>query len=299
MSQQFKNKLSNDYVIEFCTETAMMLKTGISAAEAVDMLIEDEENKYASLVLKAVHGSLESGSTFSAAMKQTNAFPAFVTNMSEIGERTGKLDMVLTSLAEYYRRNMNLSAIVKNAVVFPLVLLVILFAVVIVLLTTILPVFNDVFVQLGSELSPSAAFLMGIGTGINNYAFFILAGVILLVLIIYILMKIPTTRVRLIHLWSKLTGNGKTGRKVFASRFASAMSMGLSSGFDIDESLDMAVMLQSRAGTRRVEAIKEKMKRKSFEFTYESGIFSANTAEWIGGFRRENRRDQFNYRAGM
>lgn len=281
---QFKRKFSVEYVCEFCTDIAMMLRSGIGSDEAVSMLAQDEEDAYATLVLEDMKKTLDSGKSLSAAMMQTNVFPKFATDMTQIGEKTGRLDSVLVSLSDYYNRNRTLSSAIKNAVVFPLILLVILFAVIIVLLTTILPVFNDVFAQLGSALSPAATTLMNVGIAINNYAFVILAVVLGIALLSYILYKVPATKAAIADFFGKLTKNGKMNRRMFAARFTSAMSMGLSSGFDLDDSLNMALTLaKSSREKEKIEKMKQQMlDGKAFDTALsESNILSAANCRMI------------------
>ena len=85
------------------------------------------------------------------ALKKTGAFPGYLLNMVRIGEQTGRLDDVMQSLAEYYEKEASLAQTIKNAVTYPLIMIFMMILVIIVLITKVMPVFNQVFKQLGSE----------------------------------------------------------------------------------------------------------------------------------------------------
>ena len=94
------------------------------------------------------------------ALKKTGAFPGYLLNMVRIGEQTGRLDDVMQSLAEYYEKEASLAQTIKNAVTYPLIMIFMMILVIIVLISKVMPVFNQVFKQLGSEMTgPSRAIL--------------------------------------------------------------------------------------------------------------------------------------------
>lgn len=100
----------------------------------------------------------------------------------------------------------------------------------------VLPIFADVFAQLGLTLPESAQWIMNTGGVISNVAVFIigtLAFIIILGVLLYNLVR--PFRKAVIHAVS----HTKTAKTLYAARFSAALSMTLSSGMDIDESLDM------------------------------------------------------------
>ena len=76
--------------------------------------------------------------------------------MVEIGEASGKLEEVLESLRAYYERNDAVSRSIRSSVIYPLVMIVMMVAVILVIIIQVLPVFQQVFEQLGGEMSQFA-----------------------------------------------------------------------------------------------------------------------------------------------
>ena len=109
--------------------------------------------------------------------------------MVEIGQKTGHLEDVFRSLAGSYERLEQLQKSIRNAVVYPSVLLVMMLFVVLVLLIKVLPIFQEVFQQLGAELSPVAQALMQLGQFLGRYGLVVLAVLVLALLIGGILLR--------------------------------------------------------------------------------------------------------------
>ncbi|MGL4791882.1 MAG: type II secretion system F family protein, partial [Anaerotignaceae bacterium] len=128
--------------------------------------------------------------------------------------------------------------------------LVMMLFVVIILITKVLPIFSQVFSQLGSTMSPVAQSIMGIGTFINNNMIVFIVLVVILFGVFFYLFATEKGKDRIIGLFSF----GKTGNYIETAFFASAMSMALQSGLDADESLSLAENLLS--GTKMTSKIK-------------------------------------------
>lgn len=248
-----KKILSGNYIAQLCRELGTTVKTGISISDGLYMIKGESEDD---AVLDFLQKETEHGESLSAAVRKSGRFPAYVEEMLEIGERTGRLDSVLTQLAKFYSRQEEISSNIKSAVVYPVLLLLILVIVLVVLLTQVMPIFDDVFRQLGVEMSGTAKFMMSVGTGISQYAAFIIAGAAVITLAGIILYKNPTTREKL-----KKINQGKISRRTSSVRFASAMAMTLSSGLDIDQSLAMTKRICDSATREKIDLCINRMEQ--------------------------------------
>lgn len=231
--------LSGPYLSSFCMELSLVLKAGISLSEGVLMLSEDETDRQRKEMMIEIYKKMDAGESLHKAMGDAGCFPKYVVDMVEIGTKTGRLEAVLKALSEHYDRQEQISRSIKNAVVYPTVLLVMLLLVVIVLLTKVLPIFNNVFNQLGTDMSPLAVSLMHFGNGVNKYAFIIIAVILVLVLLGLLINKIPTWRIVFTRWWNKVNSSNRLNQSIASARFASAMAMTLASGLDTEESLNM------------------------------------------------------------
>ncbi len=246
-------KLKPAYISRLCGELYDTVSSGMSINDGIYMLMGDNDND---IILENLLTETAKGCNFSAAVKHTKAFPSYVEEMIDIGEQTGRLDSVLKELSVYYNREEEVTRNIKNAVAFPLILLTILVVIVVLLLTQVLPVFDDVFRQLGVTMSASATALMNIGSAISTYAYIIIAVIAALVAGIVILYNIPATHETVMGIFQ----GRKLKRQMSSSKFASAMSMTISSGMDIDESLEMSKKLCDKEAVGKINSCQEMMK---------------------------------------
>ena len=169
-------------------------------------------------------------------------------HMAEIGEASGRLDDVLQSLSEYYVRSDALTRGIRSAVAYPMVMVVMMFAVIIILIVEVMPVFQNVFHQLGSEMSAFAQGILGIGNAISRYSAVIL-GVLAAAILVFLLLRLtPKGRAVLAALYAFFFRS--LSQTIASGRFASAMSLMLESGMDVDSALDMTLELVEDARTR-------------------------------------------------
>lgn len=246
-------KLKPAYISRLCGELYDTVSSGMSINDGIYMLMGDNDND---IILENLLTETAKDCNFSAAVKHTKAFPSYVEEMIDIGEQTGRLDSVLKELSVYYNREEEVTRNIKNAVAFPLILLTILVVIVVLLLTQVLPVFDDVFRQLGVTMSASATALMNIGSAISTYAYIIIAVIAALVAGIVILYNIPATHETVMGIFQ----GRKLKRQMSSSKFASAMSMTISSGMDIDESLEMSKKLCDKEAVGKINSCQEMMK---------------------------------------
>lgn len=246
-------KLKPAYISKLCSELHDTISSGMSTNDGLYMLMSDEDKDP---VLETLLEETSKGCNFSAAVKHTKAFPSYVEEMIAIGEQTGRLDSVLKELSVYYQRQEEISQNIKNAVTFPLILLAILIVIVVLLLTQVLPVFNDVFKQLGVTMSSSAMALMNIGIAIRTYSAVIISVFVVLAAAVIVLYKLPSTHNKVMAVFQ----GRKLRRQMSSSKFASAMSMTISSGMDIDESLEMSKKLCDAETTNKINKCQDMMK---------------------------------------
>lgn len=270
-----KHYLSNEDISILCSELASVVSSGLTITDGILVILQDDEDRHKAALLEKILDSVEHGSSITKAFAKTGAFPNYFLKMIEVGETTGRLDTVFASLSEYYAGIEEISISVKSAVTYPAILLIVVFAVIILLSVYVLPIFADVFAQLGLTLPGSAQQIMNAGGVISNVAVFIigtLAFIIILGVLLYNLVR--PFRKAVIHAVS----HTKTAKTLYAARFSAAMSMTLSSGMDIDESLDMCEnLLENDYMREKLTECRQKMTDgKAFvEALSETGIFSA------------------------
>lgn len=147
----------------FCQELYQLVQSGLPIADGLNMLLEDETDRRAKAWLTPLCAHAEEGMPLAQAMRQTEAFPDYMTDMVALAEQTGRLQDVLTALSAHYTRQDRMIDDVRRAFAVPIALFCVMLAVVFLLITQVLPVFSRVFAQIGVQMSPMAARLMHIG----------------------------------------------------------------------------------------------------------------------------------------
>jgi type IV pilus assembly protein PilC len=219
----------------------MLLHADIPVGESVLLIQDDEPDKAGKAVMQSLFETLRNGLPLSAALRESGVFPAHMSNMAEIGENTGRLVETLKALSEYYDRQDRLAATIKNAVMYPSILLAMMIAVILILIIRILPIFNDVFGRLGTQMSHIATRLMLFGGWFTDAAGVIAISAGLIFLTAFILWIIPNLRRKVTQIFRDKWGGRGIFNKIVLSRFIYAMSLAMSSGLDTADALNMAV----------------------------------------------------------
>ena len=128
-------ELGNLAVSIFCRNMSMLISAGIDAEESVGLLADDAAANDFRDAAKAVQNKMLTGQPqLSAAMLESGYFPSHACKMLAAGEKTGKSESVLKSLADYYESRDRLSRKMKSAVNYPMILLILTAAILVLLL---------------------------------------------------------------------------------------------------------------------------------------------------------------------
>ena len=178
--------LRSEEMFDFCTQMSMILAGGLSVEEGLEIIGDDTDNPHmkeaAACLLEKVHviGS------FSAALEEAPYFDTYAKKMVEIGEISGHLDNVMKELALYYERSSDLKQSLKEALTYPSILLLMMWAVVGIIVWKVLPIFEKVLLHMGAALQGTAASMMRFGQLFATASFiiltlFLLGGIVLAV----------------------------------------------------------------------------------------------------------------------
>ncbi len=163
----------------FCRQFVSMTRAGVTIVEAMKMLCEQTENKSLKKALEEVRVSMEKGESLADSLAQhPKIFPGIMVNMVAAGEASGSLDKSLDRVATQLERNSKTQALVKKAMIYPIVLLVVAIAVVIVMLVYVIPQYSDMFTTLDTELPAITVMTLAASEFIQRKWYLILAVVV-------------------------------------------------------------------------------------------------------------------------
>ena len=163
-------KLNNRELFQFCEQFSIILRSGMSAIEGLAILNDDSQTERGKEILTFLYKDMEESGSLAHAMEQSGAFPASAAAYVRTGEETGCLDEVMKGLSAFYAKEIQITDQIQSAVAYPLVMLGMMTAVIVILLVKVLPVFRQVFRQLGLEMSGISGALLGIGETLSHYS---------------------------------------------------------------------------------------------------------------------------------
>lgn len=227
-----KKMLSHSEIASFCGQTAMILNAGIGPEEGMNILLNDTKNTEGQSIITAIRDTCSEGNSFYEAVSATGVFPDYVLHMIRLGEESGNLDVVMQSLADYYERQQNISESIHNAVVYPLIMIGMMLLVILVLITKVLPIFNQVFEQLGTEMNSFSTSLLALGNNINNYAVFLVIFLCLCAVLYFYFSKTTSGKAVFRSFLSAFPLTKGLYDKIASGRFAGGIALTLKSGLD-------------------------------------------------------------------
>lgn len=231
--------LTNKELAFFCGQMHTIIKSGISAFEALGIMQEDAgEDDVA--ILQAIAEDMRENGYLAHAIAKTKMFPNYLIQMINIGETTGNLDSILEGLRDYYSREDEIQNSVKNAIVYPAVMSSVIMVIIFVLLTQVMPIFETVFNQLGTELTGIAKMLLHAGIALERYALvFVIVLCAILGFAIYCIKSPKAAHLKECFI-RRNTFIRNIQCKISACHFASIMAIALHSGISADEGFAMA-----------------------------------------------------------
>lgn len=207
--------------------------------EGLTIMLEDTSAKDERVILEALLSNMQETGSFYEALKSVKIYPSYMLHMVQIGEETGTLDEVMEALQNHYEREDSIKKSIRNSITYPMIITAMMVIVIVVLLVKVMPIFNQVFIQLGSEMTGFSRMLMHIGTAINSYSAVLIA--ILAIIAVFVLYGIRTASGQKLffNIGHKLRFTRVIYEEIAACRFASAMALTLSSGLNPERSMEL------------------------------------------------------------
>ena len=260
MKNDNTKKISPAELSTFCGQVAMILEAGLPLYDGMETLAGTESGGHnADLYQAASQKVTETGSLYEA-LKQDDRWPDYLTEMVGIGERSGQLESIMRGLEKYYAREDRINSAVFSAVTYPLSLGIMLVVIVLILLWKVLPMFRRVLDSMGMGLSESGSTLMRVGGIVGWVVMGLVLIAVVLVIVLLVLMRTGRREQVLSFIRQRLPMIAKTSRKLNASRIAGVLSMLLSSGFPVDEALEMTEkVIGDKDAAEKVQQVRKEM----------------------------------------
>ncbi len=236
----FINPIKVKDLVIFSRQFSVMISANMPVVESLIILIDQTNNISLKQLIANVAFDVDSGSLLSDAFaKRPKIFSEFFVNIIKSGETSGKLDEVLTYLADEMEKSYDMSSKIKGAMIYPTFILVGLTGVGVVLMIYVIPNLTSVMVETGMELPLSTRIIIAISNFMKNYIILIAFALTGLFMAIKYYIKTERGRYQLDTIKLKMPIFGKLFKYIYLMRFTRSLSTLLKGGVNIGRSLEI------------------------------------------------------------
>jgi type IV pilus assembly protein PilC len=243
-----RKSVSLKSIAVFNRQLSVMFNAGLPITQAIGILGTQQKDKYFQSVLSEIRKDVEAGANLSNAMKKhPKVFNELYTSMIQAGEASGNLDTILLRLSQYIENMTKLIGKVKSAMAYPIAVLVIALVLTAVILWKVVPVFTDMFSQLGAELPLPTQIVVGASNFLVSN--FLILALILIGLIFAFRSYNATFKGRRVidNIKLKIWVFGELLIKVSVARVTRTLATLLTSGVEIIESMTITAKTSGNA----------------------------------------------------
>lgn len=229
-------------LVKFTRQFATMIDAGLPLVQCLEILSNQEPNKIFQAALRDIKSTVEQGATFSDALRRhPKIFDDLFTNLVQAGEVGGILDTILNRLAVYIEKRVKLARQVRGALAYPIAVICILIIVMIVLLTFVIPAFENMFAEFGAKdaLPALTKAVIAASKGFVTYLPVTAVATVGMVVGATYFYRNPRGK-RFVHgMLLKLPIMGPVLQKIAVARFTRTLGTLLASGVPILDALDI------------------------------------------------------------
>jgi len=166
--ERFKNRIPLSNLVFFTRQLATMYSAGLTLERAIRGLASEERHPKMKKVLTNVGENIRKGLSLSEALQRhPGVFSTLFVSLTKAGEVSGNLDEILDELATYLENLDDVRRKVRSAMTYPIFMVVFLFAMMSAMFMWIIPMFSDVYVQLGANLPAATRKLVSLSEWIS------------------------------------------------------------------------------------------------------------------------------------
>ncbi len=228
-------------VVNMCRRFSVMYGAGLHLLDCLSSLSRENESKGLSDILQDIHNKIAQGSNVAEAFsKHPKVFSPLFVNMLRAGETAGKFDYVLGQLATYLEKEYDLRRKIRQALAYPLVVLVMIFLVVTAIIIFVVPAFSEVYMKLGVKLpGPTIILIL-----LSNNAMYIFPSIVVLAAGLWALYRklqtIPAVKNRLDRIKLAMPMVGAVYHRITLLKFMRTLSIMITAGIHISDAIAVA-----------------------------------------------------------
>ena len=248
-----RKKAKLETFIIFNQQFLTLIRAGLPILGSLEMLAKSQKNAAFASQLQNVAARVKTGESISAAFEAQGGFPVIYTTTLLAGERSGNLEEVLKRYLDFQRVSLTFSKKLKASLIYPILLITLVFGLFIFLITFVVPRFATLYDQLGTQLPALTMALLALGQGAQHYVLYVLPMLALVGFLVYRWTKTEAGSDRLDGIRIKLPLFGMIWLKYQVALFSRTLSTLLQGGLPLVPSLETAA--RSIASRRIAKAV--------------------------------------------
>lgn len=182
-----KRKVTDREIMEFSSELAQLLESGIALMKALDFVADVTKNKTLKKMLEEIIDSINNGNSFSHAIaEQEDVFSETYIQVIRASEQSGNLEKGLVYMADFMNKQIETKKRLKRVFSYPAVILTMAFAIGLFLVFYIMPQMSDVFRSMDAELPAITSVMISVSDFAVENVLMLLVGIIVVVLVVWL-----------------------------------------------------------------------------------------------------------------
>ncbi len=231
-------------IVIMSREISTLFEAQVSALRAFTLMASNTANRMLARILTEVSDDLAAGVSISEALaKHPEVFSNFYVNMVKAGEETGKLNETFAHLADYLNRQYELTSKTKNALIYPVFVIVTFFVVMGLMFVVVIPKLKGIIQDSGQTPPFFTQIIIALSDFFTRYGFLVIIFLILGGVWLWRLTASEKGKIYIDKLRLALPAVGNLYRKLFLSRIADNMNTMLISGIPIVRAIDITSLV--------------------------------------------------------
>lgn len=239
-----KKKVKSKDLAVFCKQFSAVIRAGVTIISALELMGDQIENKTLQRAVMDAKTYVEKGGTLADALRvNSEVFPPIMINMVAAGELSGNLEVCLDRLTEHFEKDNAISAKIKGAMTYPIVVFIVMIIVVIVVMVMVIPNFSSMFAEMGTQL-PLATRIMVAASNFIIHKWWLLIIIVAAIVVGCKAFKRSSVGEQLFaNMAIKMPIFGNLTIKSACSRFARTMSTLMASGISMIDAVEQVAKM--------------------------------------------------------
>ena len=240
----FKKKVKSKDLAVFCKQFSSVIRAGVTIISALELMGDQIENPTLRKAIMDAKTYVEKGGTLADALRvNSEVFPPIMINMVAAGELSGNLEICLDRLTEHFEKDNALSAKIKGAMTYPIVVFIVMIIVVIVVMVMVIPNFTSMFEEMGTDLPLATRIMVALSDFIIHKWWLLIIIVAAIVVGVKAFKRSPVGEQLFANIGLKAPIFGNLNIKSACSRFARTMSTLMASGISMIDAVEQVAKM--------------------------------------------------------